>query len=202
MMANFTAHEQVGQPAGTQLYRLQQDDQTLSFRDVINFWRTNPEFAAFFAQLLAASPYRDFRWETPPLTIASLGQPFEFALHDSPGLAPFPQKAAFAPQFAAQPGNEPAIAFSNLGGDAILVVPRPLANDATYRHLASFCRGAPAEQQIALWQLVGEQMAERVGDRPVWLSTAGGGVAWLHVRLDDRPKYYRHGPYRQLPHRP
>ena len=30
-------------------------------------------------------------------------EPFEFALHDSPGLAPFPQKAAFAPQFAAQP---------------------------------------------------------------------------------------------------
>jgi hypothetical protein len=28
------------------------------------------------------------------------------------------------------------------------------------------------------------------------LSTAGGGVDWLHMRLDDRPKYYRHLPWR------
>ncbi len=34
---------------------------------------------------------------------------------------------------------------------------------------------------------------------PVWLSTAGAGVSWLHVRLDDRPKYYGHGPYRTAP---
>ncbi|MFL6237620.1 MAG: DUF6940 family protein [Thermoanaerobaculia bacterium] len=29
-------------------------------------------------------------------------------------------------------------------------------------------------------------------------STYGGGagVSWLHVRLDDRPKYYGYGPYR------
>ena len=40
-------------------------------------------------------------------------------------------------------------------------------------------------------------MARRVGARPVWLSTAGAGVSWLHVRLDDRPKYYGCGPYRQ-----
>jgi len=33
---------------------------------------------------------------------------------------------------------------------------------------------------------------------PTWLSTAGGGVAWLHVRLDTRPKYYRYNPYRAI----
>jgi len=40
-------------------------------------------------------------------------------------------------------------------------------------------------------------MQSRIGDRVVWLSTAGAGVPWLHVRLDDRPKYYHYGPYRQ-----
>jgi NADH:ubiquinone oxidoreductase subunit len=39
-------------------------------------------------------------------------------------------------------------------------------------------------------------MQNRVGEQPVWLSTAGMGVAWLHVRLDDRPKYYGYSPYR------
>ena len=33
---------------------------------------------------------------------------------------------------------------------------------------------------------------------PVWVSTAGAGVSWLHVRLDDRPKYYGYQPYRNL----
>jgi hypothetical protein len=41
-------------------------------------------------------------------------------------------------------------------------------------------------------------MHQRVSAKPVWLSTAGGGVAWLHVRLDDRPKYYAHAPYRRV----
>jgi hypothetical protein len=35
----------------------------------------------------------------------------------------------------------------------------------------------------------------RTGE-PVWLSTNGDGVSWLHVRIDERPKYYTHGPYR------
>jgi hypothetical protein len=54
-------------------------------------------------------------------------------------------------------------------------------------------------QQRALWQSVGEAMSRRIGARPVWLSTAGAGVAWLHVRLDDRPKYYGYAPYRAEP---
>ena len=33
----------------------------------------------------------------------------------------------------------------------------------------------------------------------VWVSTegSGAGVHWLCMRLDSRPKYYRHAPYRQ-----
>lgn len=31
------------------------------------------------------------------------------------------------------------------------------------------------------------------------LSTAGAGVRWLHVRVDDRPKYYHYRPYPQAP---
>jgi len=39
----------------------------------------------------------------------------------------------------------------------------------------------------------------RLSDRPLWVSTSGLGVAWLHVRLDARPKYYQYTPYREQP---
>ncbi len=86
-----------------------------------------------------------------------------------------------------------------LGRDAILVVPCSEAPPEAYGHLAAFSRDAPAEQQHAFWKLVGESVASRLSTKPVWLSTAGAGVSWLHVRLDDRPKYYGHAPYRSVP---
>ena len=42
--------------------------------------------------------------------------------------------------------------------------------------------------------------ADEVGnDVPVWTSTSGLGVYWLHVRLDSRPKYYQHQPFKKWP---
>ena len=78
-----------------------------------------------------------------------------------------------------------------------MVVPCPVAGPSAYGHLAAFVRHAPEQQRHALWQAVGAAMTQRVGRKPVWLSTAGAGVAWLHIRLDNRPKYYGHPAYRQ-----
>jgi hypothetical protein len=66
-------------------------------------------------------------------------------------------------------------------------------------HLGSFVRRAGAAQQAAFWREVGETVARSLaarGEAPTWVSTEGSGVAWLHVRLDARPKYYHHAPYR------
>jgi hypothetical protein len=167
-----------------------------TFADVLRGWQGDAGFRSLFNALLADAPFAAFRWETPAITSATVVRPFEFVLLDDPGLARRPDPGAFAEQFT---GAESGVAvFPNLGGDATLVVPGPAAEPAAYGHLASFVRLAPASQQQALWQSVGEAMARRVGARPVWLSTAGAGVPWLHVRLDDRPKYYAYGPYRQL----
>jgi hypothetical protein len=88
-----------------------------------------------------------------------------------------------------------------LRSDATMVSPCEAAGTSldTYTHLAAFLRGAPQEQIDTLWQTVGSAVAAELIDRgnsPLWVSTAGGGVAWLHVRLDSRPKYYKHAPYR------
>jgi len=168
----------------------------VSYAEVLRRWQTDDEFRSFFLKLLADSSYEAFRWETPPITASNRQRPFEFVLLDSPGLASEPEPEAFAAQFRASKPGELAIEFSNLGKDAILVVPCPLAEHPAYAHLAVFVRHAPAAQQHALWSLVGEAMERRLSDKPVWLSTAGAGVSWLHVRLDDRPKYYCYEPYR------
>jgi hypothetical protein len=167
-----------------------------TFADVIKGWLGDSAFRSLWNDLLAGAPFSAFRWETPPVTGGTLARPFEFVLLDSPGLARRPDPAAFAEQFGSA-SDAQVVQFPNLGGDAILVAPCPLAAPSAYGHLGAFVREAPDAQRHALWQAVGAAMAQRMGAKPVWLSTAGAGVPWLHVRLDDRPKYYGFGLYRQ-----
>jgi hypothetical protein len=164
--------------------------------DVLRAWQDDAAFRALFDALLADAPFTAFRWETPALTAATVTRPFEFVLLDSPDLAGRPDPKAFAGHFGAAPASG-VVVFPNLGGDALLVVPCPLAAPSAYGHLAAFVREAPEPQRHALWEAVGAAMTRQLGARPLWLSTAGAGVPWLHVRLDDRPKYYGHAPYRQ-----
>jgi hypothetical protein len=172
------------------------DRQAATFRDVLQAWQVDAAFRSLLNAQLAGAPYTAFRWETPPVTAATATRPFEFVLLDSPELAQRPDMQAFAEHFTGVTGAR-VVVFPNLGGDAILVVPCPESAPSAYGHLAAFVRQAPESQQHALWQSVGETMARRVSAKPVWLSTAGAGVSWLHVRLDNRPKYYGFGPYRQ-----
>lgn len=174
-------------------YAVRRDASAIPYSEVLRLWRHDAAFRSFFLGLLADAPFDEFRWETPPVTSATADRPFEFVLIDSPGLGREPDRDAFAEHFT--PAGE-AVSFPNLGGDAVLVVPCPRAGDSAYGHLGAFVRRAPEAQRHALWALVGKTMEARLGNSPVWLSTAGAGVSWLHVRLDRRPKYYAHAPYR------
>lgn len=165
-----------------------------SVADVLRAWQTDVDFRSLFNALLADVPFAAFRWETPAVTSSTVSQPFEFVILDSPGLARPADPTAFAEQFDEDAAD--VAVFSNLGGDAIIVVPYPVAEPSAYGHLAAFVRHAPEPQRQALWKAIGEAMGRRVGIEPVWLSTAGAGVPWLHVRLDDRPKYYAFEPWR------
>lgn len=168
----------------------------LSWGEALALWTDDPAFCDAFAAVLAGTPWEAFRWETPPLLDRDLDEPFEFVVIDSPELIGPPDPAPFAEHFR-RADRQAVVSFPNLGGDAQLVVPCPLIEDEAYTHLARFVRDAPGAQQRALWHEVGLAMERRAGENPVWLNTAGGGVAWLHVRLDDLPKYYAHRPYRQ-----
>jgi hypothetical protein len=169
-------------------------DGRLRFSDMFRLMRESAEFRSDLSRQLSAVPFSGFRWETPPVTRASIDREFECVLIDSPDLSSTPDVTAFSDYFPC-PALADVAVFPNRGLDALLVVPCPVAAHSVYVHLAAFLRNAPEPQCHSLWRAVGHTMAQRLSSAPIWLNTAGGGVAWLHVRLDSRPKYYGYLPY-------
>lgn len=175
--------------------RLLDDETPLSFHELIQLLEHDDDFAAWYTRLLADASFEAFYWEHPPLTFESLDRDAEFVLLDAPALATIQaEPAPFQSIFSDHP-NEDVIVFPNLGGDAMLIAPSPLAANDAYPHLAAFLRRAPADQIRSLWKHTAKTVHQHVASSPKWLSTAGLGIAWLHVRLDTRPKYYHHDSY-------
>jgi hypothetical protein len=182
---------------GVRRVALTQEGWPVTYADALALWQNDVPFRAYFIRLLARAPFDAVLWETPPVTRATVQRGFEFVLVNCPALAALaPNARAFAPHFDGAPPDAGVVTFANLGGDAVLVAPTPRGELAAYPHLTAFARQAPADQQHAFWQAVGGAVTARLSDRPLWLSTSGLGVAWLHARLDSRPKYYSYRPYR------
>lgn len=170
----------------------------LDYAAVIDLWRGEADaFRRFFIDILKECPYACYRFETPPASSENAGRAFEFALIDSPEIDLPPDPGDFRGHFDNSPDD--VLIFDNLGGDAAMIVPRPRSGTPGYSHIAQFVRHAPVDQQLLLWKTVGEALHVRLGESPLWLNTAGGGVPWLHVRIDSRPKYYVLAEYRAVP---
>ena len=173
------------------------NDISLTFGDVFSLWRSSDEFRVYWSAQLRAVPFKSYCWECPPVTNSSLTHKFECVFVESPLLASSePDSIPFSAYFKS---GCAATTFESLGRDALLVAPCPGKDSKDFAHLAAFTATASTEQISALWSAVGEALRVRIGNQPVWLSTAGLGVSWLHVRLDSRPKYYRHAPYKTVP---
>jgi hypothetical protein len=195
----FQAELEVQPDGNVVKYRVEIGGQVLSYATVLDLWVGDPGFGRWFSRLLAAARYPAFRWETPPVLEASLDRPFEFVLLPSPERLGAPDRMQFQDYYEPGNGDQGVVVFPNLGKDAELVVPSPLDSTADYADLANFLRNAPESQQVALWRVVGRRVLARLGEKPIWVSVAGGGVLWLHVRIDSWPKYYRYSPYRSTP---
>jgi len=180
-----------------QKIRITRNEEPVRYSSVVQAWLDDEEFRSFFISLVARAPFQAFYWETPPVTSATFDQEFEFVLVDSSQLRNVrADPRTFASYFESSDVDDDIVTFWNLGKDALLVVPCPVGSDAAYAHLAEFTRNAPVAQQHAFWKHVGNAVRERPSDRPLWVSTACTVILWLHVRLDSRPKYYTHDPYR------
>ena len=178
-------------------YRIESGGEVLTYAEVIKLWRDDTDFRLFFTKILIDSPYSAYRWETPSVTGQTTSQNFEFVLLNSPSFSS--RKAddkTFEGYFTSEDKDFGIVVFPNINGDATLVVPSPRTDNTAYGHLAAFIRNAPKPQIDALWRAIANTVANQLDDKPIWLNTAGGGVAWLHIRLDSRPKYYGFKPYK------
>lgn len=174
-------------------FQIFRDADVVSFREYLTLLENDQHFGSWYTDFLAAAEYEAFFWEHPPLCNASIDSKAEFVLLESPTLARVrPDPEPFRSHFE---NDGDIVAFRSLGGDALLIAPKPLEPLAAYAHLAAFARHASKMQVQTLWHQTGRAIRETLSDQNLWVSTSGLGVAWLHVRLDTYPKYYQHRPY-------
>ena len=180
---------------GAHLQRFVSGGRALSWREVLDGWKGDVAFRRVYARAIADAPFDALFWECTSLDASSLDDPFEHVLVESGRLSTV---AADAAAFAGKLAPPPIATFPNLGHDAVLVAPTRMADPSCYPHLATFLRGGPTGQVDALFEHVGRAVSVS-STSPLWVSTSGLGVYWVHVRLDSRPKYYTHEPFRRGP---
>jgi len=176
-----------------------EDKSRLTYDNVIRYWRESSGFMDFYFSTLRDSAFDAFFWENPPVTSSNIKQAYGFVLVDSPQLSTISaDPSSFQDKFKSLSAGQQVIAFENLGRDAELIVPCPIAAQNSYAHFASFMRNAPEDQKHDLFMSMANSLNKRINDKPTWVSTSGLGVYWLHIRLDTRPKYYSYQAYRNF----
>jgi hypothetical protein len=186
------------------------DGTELTWKDALAGLRArSPALRNLLTKTLAQMPFSSFKWECAPLSRKSMDvATFEFVVHDYPGLATSnADPSDFSEYLREVRGQEVARQFPNIKGDCTLVSPaQAVDNREVYGHIGSFLRQAPEAQHEAQWRQLGEAIHTRLSrTRPsasLWVSTAGGAVPWLHMRVDSAPKYYRFRAYRDPVHGP
>lgn len=173
------------------------DPGRMSFRKFFNLMSSHMDFQLFLSSLLRESVLSSFLFEMPPVRTSNLDSFVEFVLLPVPRMTGAPDRDVYKEYFVwPDARSRGVVSFPNLGRDALLVVPVPTNDSSDYEDLRSFLNNALVEQQCTVWSELGSQVLKHVGERPIWVSVAGGGIPWLHFRIDDRPKYYRYAPYR------
>jgi len=198
-MSMFDATTDILEPDRRIRYRISDGAHDLSWSSVLEQWQTDQMFRQFFTSLLSGAAFDGFRWETPALTQQTADRPFECVLVNTPGFVVRKTDGrSFSEHFIETTDDEGVVHLLNLSEDAMLVVPSPRTDDDVHGHLAAFVRGAPESQISSLWRVPGRAVAAHLSDTPNWGRTAGGGVAWLHVRIDQWPKYYSCREYKTV----
>ena len=177
-------------------YKVEQQKRTLSFKEVIDLLVNSSPFRTELTNTLKESEFDGFFWEVKPCTKGTIEQEFEFATVYGRRISEITMDSEPFKEYFNE--EQTTLSFKNLKGDAQLIVPNNINTECNYAHFASFLRTAKEQEIDDFWKTIGTAYSNELNDQPIWLSTAGLGVHWLHVRIDKRPKYYRFEPFKSF----
>ena len=181
-------------------FQLKENNDLMFYGRALFLMENEPVFLTFFVDTLKRISFPGYVWEMIPVAGDTIQSTlFEFTITESRHLTEtIRDKNTFKEHFQAS-ANLNVVGFFNINGDAYLISPMPTTGMVLdYSHLGNFMSYAPVQQINTFWQEVARYMTETVLNdpkSPYWLSTAGLAVSWFHVRIDNKPKYYRYNPY-------
>ncbi len=186
-------------------------EQHLTVADIASLLASrNTPFVKVLHEAILSHGTEAIFWECPPARFDTFDtQLFEVVIITSNELASRSvDPIVFADKIAdiSRSTSSGVVRFRNPGRDATLVVPcspvEDLSQAPSYMaHLASFIKNASSEHAVNLWAEVGKAYIEAVresGNEWIWLSTSGLAEPWLHVRIDQEPKYYNWEEYKNV----
>ena len=180
-----------------ELYRVTLDGDAVSFRAWMDSLSSaDPASRQAFLRALRSSEYEEYFFEMKPIDHATKDEAFEFVLIKTNELAKMkPDPYTFGENLK-RAVDHYACVFQNLTRDATLVAPcRPTKGTlAPFSHLAVFCRQVDEALVLATWSLAVDTFVEELDRRrtKMWFSTDGRGVAWLHFRVEPKPKHIKY----------
>ena len=84
-----------------------------TFAEVIGLLESSAEFRSFFTRSIQEAGYDSYFWEVPPVTSATVNQPFEFVVVEGASLEFLrPDPKPFAEHFAARAGASRIVAVA------------------------------------------------------------------------------------------
>lgn len=184
-----TAHQvplRIGQRETVVIQFVDKHQQPFSWSAVAMGLSSQSDFRQLWNQTWADIPF-DFLWQPVPIhpNFTTTHPFFAILIPSSFGRA---NPKPYQEYLQNLKPHEQVATFSNLSGDALLVIPKATGN---YGHIAAFCRLASVDLQQALWKRVGEIAQNAIEkEDSIWCNTHGHGVTWMHVRFDQRLKYF------------
>jgi hypothetical protein len=159
---------------------------------------------------------KSYYFQTP--NICSLDIPIEFVLIKTYSL--HMKKAdwsKYSEYMNRKPRNRHSLSFINLSGSVMLTIPFNKKKDIRYGHIKDYITYASKEEIYDIFSEIGIQIEihnearrsiniKKSSDQgqcnnkdfcyPLYLSTHGYGVQWLHFRLEESPLYYNYDSYK------
>lgn len=166
-------------------------DKLMTWEQALDQMQSNPDFRCELSEVLRNRQFDGYFWECRPFAV--LSTPFQFVMKSTTALENVEDATAFREHLTSRPTS-----FTNLGGDAVLIVPG--RSGANHSHMASFVRTASETELHMFWKAVGAAVSQAVASAngaPLWVSSHGLAVLWLHVRIEHAPKYISYSAYKR-----